>query len=256
MHEPIDYWYAIDRQTDYLDFFGGRGRGFLAASDVTPEAQKRFRRLFGQSQKWSGKSHVLEKYPADGLRIDWLNALVPGAKFLHIIRDGRAVCRSIQAISAKNDYLFLGKPKLHQWWGHDFHKWDTLVRECRERAILTPQFQLADAAEPRNFGAMAALEWLVRIRTIRADVERLGLGSDRFLEVRYDRLVADPVGHLRMIEDFMGAPRDEAKEQFAREFLVARADRQNELRLPELIFREFAAEQKLLGYPVDGVVVE
>jgi hypothetical protein len=255
LHEPIEFWYTIDPRTDYLNFFGGRGRGFLEADDVTPEARTRFRRLFGQARSLSGCEFVLEKYPADGLRIGWLNSLTPNARFIHIIRDGRAVCRSIQTISRRNNYRFIGKPDLHQWWGRSYYKWHTLVRECRQRGILTRLFENVGEPGPSNFATMAALEWLVRVRHIRSTIEQLGFGADKYLEVRYDELIAHPRQILEGIEAFIGAPTDPKMIEAAEKRLAHPVAPPAELVLPADVFEEFALEQDRLGYPTDGVGV-
>jgi hypothetical protein len=252
-NEPIHYWNAIDPRTDFLNFFGNQGRGFLDATDATDEAKKRFRRLFGQARAFAGKSRVLEKYPPDGLRMGWLAELDPGAKFIHIIRDGRDVCRSINAIAETNRYRVAGMPDLHQWWGRGYHKWMTFARECRERGIMPEAFDVIDQPGPDHFNAMAALEWIVRIRTIRDSASRLGLGPDRYAEVRYEELTTAPGPILRQLEELIGIDHDPDMARAGERELAARGHPASSLALPEPCFTEFVGQLGSLGYDADRV---
>ena len=200
LNEPIHYWYAIDSRTDHLNFFGGHGRCFFEEKDLTPRMRRRFQRLFGQLQWYADHKIIVEKLPVNPLRMAWLNALCPSARFIHLIRDGRYVCRSIEELSHSTRYQVAGKAGLNQWWGRQFHKWNVFARECKEREIYADSFAALPEPTPDLYPAMAALEWLVRLRSARAAVAALALGSDRYLEVRYENLVADPQTTLAQIE--------------------------------------------------------
>jgi hypothetical protein len=196
---------------------------------------------------------VVEKLPVNPLRIPWLNALCPNARFIHLIRDGRYVCRSIEELSHSTRYRVWGKSGLNQWWGMQFHKWNAFVRDCSARGILTESFAALPQPSPEYFPAMAALEWLVRLRTVRAAVTSLGLGPDRYLEIRYEHLIADPKTTLGEVEAFLGLRHSEAMAAAANRMLEPRQWRTPDVPLPAPLYIEFIRELQQLGYPTDGV---
>lgn len=61
-----------------------------------PTIEKIRRDFFHRYVKNTDHTFVLEKTPANSLRVDFLNEVFPEAKFIHIIRDGRDVAVSIQ----------------------------------------------------------------------------------------------------------------------------------------------------------------
>ena len=71
-----------------LTFFNSSSSGsyhcFLDGNSVTDSTRRRFDRLFV-----SRTDHILvEKSPINALRIGFLEALTPEARFIHIVRDG------------------------------------------------------------------------------------------------------------------------------------------------------------------------
>lgn len=67
------------------------------------EARKRAEQVFVHHSRRHGLNHILCKQPRLTLRIGELNAIFPRAKFIHIVRDGRAV-----AISCRDKFESVG----------------------------------------------------------------------------------------------------------------------------------------------------
>lgn len=63
-----------------------------AQADV--EAIEWYRALVARTLAWRGARRFLAKYPRLSLRLDWLDAVFPGAVFVHLQRDWRAVVNS------------------------------------------------------------------------------------------------------------------------------------------------------------------
>ncbi|HEX2569203.1 MAG TPA: sulfotransferase [Polyangia bacterium] len=110
-----------------------------------------------------------EKDPEHALHFKVLDQLFPEARFIHIIRDGRAVF-----ISA---------------WHHN-------VR-TRDPNLATHSFD--------DFLAITAKEWSDRVRRGREAGRRLG---DRYFELRYEDLVASPELWAQRVLDVLGAASD------------------------------------------------
>ncbi len=115
-----------------------------------------------------------DRTPEAATGIPALDALYPGASFVHVIRDGRD-----GAVSG---------------WAH-------LERENGTGRFAT----FADYA-----GYFARNHWAPYIRRARRAGERLG---KRYTEVRYERLLADPRGEAARLLEFLGVAADGATAQ-------------------------------------------
>ncbi|HET6330991.1 MAG TPA: sulfotransferase [Holophagaceae bacterium] len=115
-----------------------------------------------------------EKDPEHAMHLANLDKLFPEAKFLHIIRDGRGVF-----ISA---------------WHHN----------VRSKDVNLERLGFDD------FLDITAKEWADRVRRAREAGKQLG---ERYFEVRYEDLVADPETWMKRVLDFLGASADQATVQ-------------------------------------------
>lgn len=68
---------------------------YWTASDVTPEDIGRLHDRFEFHRRLKRAKRLINKHPRNSVRIDYVRAIFPDAVFIHIIRDGRAVVRSI-----------------------------------------------------------------------------------------------------------------------------------------------------------------
>jgi hypothetical protein len=129
--------------------------------------------LHGRAQ---GKRLVGEKSPGYVRHIATLDELWPEARFIHLIRDGRAVCLSARAWSKAE--RILGR----------FPTW-------AEDEVVT-----------------AALWWEWHVRLGRD--AGLPLGEDRYLEISYEGLVADPEAECARMCAFLAVDYDGAMLRF------------------------------------------
>ena len=111
-----------------------------------------------------------EKDPEHGRHFKEMAPLFPEAKFIHIIRDGRGVF-----VSA---------------WHHNVRNKEKLVDDLGFEGSLT----------------LTAKQWSKYIRLSRDGAKLL---NDRYFEVRYEDLVADPGTWLKRALDFLGADSSE-----------------------------------------------
>jgi protein-tyrosine sulfotransferase len=118
----------------------------------------------------AGKSRWAEKTPMNIRNLDWIMPRWPEATIVHIIRDGRDVICSMRT-----------HPDWH-WSGGTWQK--KLV--------------------PRSIGTYAR-RWLADTATGTA-----WRGDSRYVEIRYEDLVADPPGVLRSLCDGVGISADRA----------------------------------------------
>jgi hypothetical protein len=124
--------------------------------------------LFDLYGRMHGKSLVGDKTPENAHHIPLLSGLWPHAKFVHLIRDGRNVALSAMAWE-KNEKL-----------KRDFTMWN-------DDPVAT-----------------SALWWASCVRAARS-AGRI-LGPDRYYEIHYEPLVANPEQEIRKLCNFFGIP--------------------------------------------------
>lgn len=197
--EPYHLWAAIDPATDMLDLYvpGGRGRCMMTPDMVTEAMRSRFRRLIRRPRRQIDGAHrmVIEKTPINAMRLGYLDALAPDAKFIHIVRDGVDVCRSIERLAIANTYRIAGKPNLNQWWGVGDAKWRAMVRDG-----VTAGAYPDEIAAVRNHIQRGAYEWLLSLREV--DRWRSTLGP-RLFEFTYEELASRPRETFQCLCEFL-----------------------------------------------------
>lgn len=191
--EPYHLWAVIDRQTDVLNLYhSGDATLLMNASDVSECSQDRFTQLF---HPHSPHQLVLEKTPLNALRIGYLNAIAPNAKFIHLVRDGVDVAQSIARLANTNAYQITGKPKLNQWWGVNDAKWQALARDGVNAGYYPDEMN-----DLQTHTSKGAYEWLVTLHEIDRWKSVL---NDRFQEFSYESLVTNPESTLRQLCHFL-----------------------------------------------------
>jgi CelD/BcsL family acetyltransferase involved in cellulose biosynthesis len=192
--ESYDRWAAMDPATDFLQLYSrGEHHCLLEASSVTATARRRYKRLMSASAGLT----LVEKSSINALRIGYLDALAPEARFVHIVRDGVDVAHSIERIAAVTRKPAF-RPALNEWWGVDNVKWTTLERDGRAGGYYPDDVCLLATDAQRG-----AYEWLLSVREVEA--WRACLGS-RFCELRYQDLVDNPSETLRAVMDSVHLP--------------------------------------------------
>jgi hypothetical protein len=235
-------WVAIERTTDFVSLYDrAGGRCIMDAAHVTPESRVRFARVMLPALRRRGRTMLVEKTPINAMRIGFLDALAPEARYVHITRDGVDVCRSIDRLASENTYKMGGKARANQWWGTDNVKWHALLRDGIEAG-----YHAGDAPRLEGHLAWGAYEWLVTL--LEVDRYRDALG-DRLFEIRYPDLAADPGGVLAAICRHLGlvAPPVWLAEA-AKRIGPARRHDGPDVVLPPSICAAFNACQERLGF--------
>jgi len=133
----------------------------LVRADVTPRVKKQVRAALA-SMLTAQRNRLLVKITG-WPRIGFLNEIFEDAKFVHIVRDGRAVASSLL-----HDNFWRG------WYGPQGWR----------AGLLSPEDQATWEAYDRSFTALAALEWRIQMRAIQA--AREDLDPRHFFEVKYE----------------------------------------------------------------------
>jgi hypothetical protein len=186
-YEPYNLWAAVDPVTDFLQLYShGEHHCLLQACSATERAQTRFRRLMSAPPGLT----LVEKSPINALRIDYLASIEPRARFVHVLRDGVDVARSIAKV-ARTTKKIAGRPPLNDWWGVGDAKWAALELDGREAGYFPEEARQLTTDYQRG-----AYEWLLSVHEIRARRARLG---SRLVEFRYQDLAEHPRETLRSV---------------------------------------------------------
>ena len=174
----------------------------LVAGDATPWLSARTRRFFESRAAAQATPVFLHKFTG-WPRAGFLDRTFPGARFVHIVRDGRAVANS-----------FVQMP----WWrgfeGPEHWGWGPLPSPYRREWV--------DSG--RSFAVLAGIQWKMLLDAF--DEARADLAADRWLEIRYEDVVAAPRERIGDMLTFLGLGWDPAFERAfaAQRFSAGRTD--------------------------------
>jgi hypothetical protein len=176
---PSEGWEVLERQVSPLLATPDRD---LVAADATPWLAARLRRFFERrmaAQRRRVFLHHVTGWPRTGL----LHAVFPQARFIHVVRDGRAVANSWLQTS---------------WWtgyqGPD--KWYL--------GSLPEPYATEWAASGESFVLLAGLGWKLLLDAFQA--ARHAVPPPQWLQVCYEDVVADPRGQVARMLEFLGLP--------------------------------------------------
>jgi hypothetical protein len=133
---------------------------------------------FAGLRRFTGGRVVISKRIANNQRIPFLVAAFPEARFVHLVRDGRAVAYSLSRVDWWEDGVV--------WWYGD------TPRRWRERG-----------GDPWE---LVATHWVRELASVGEGLR--AVAADRQLELRYEELVGGPVAALRRVARFAGLPDD------------------------------------------------
>jgi Sulfotransferase family len=180
-YAPSEAWGALSREVSPM--FASPVRDLVAA-DAMPWLAERLRRFFVERARAQRKPVFLHKFtgwPRTGI----LSAVFPDARFIHVVRDGRAVAAS--------------DVRTPWWRGYEGPK----GLGC---GPLPPAYQAEWEASGRSFPLLAGLSWKVAMDAFAAAREKVA--ADRWLDMRFEDLVADPASRFQELLGFMGLAPD------------------------------------------------
>lgn len=151
----------------------------LVASDATPWLAARYRRFFASRAAYQRRPVFLHKYTG-WPRARFIQAALPEAKFVHIVRDGRAVANS-----------FLQMP----WWGGYAgpNEWPW--------GPLPDAYEREWQSSNRSFVVLAGINWKLLIDA--HEQAEAAVAPDSWLNVRYEDFLDAPRETLLQLLDFM-----------------------------------------------------
>lgn len=187
----------------------------LARPKVKAFIRRAFERLAGKQQL----RVVVEKTCANCLRVDFVRAVIPEARFIHIVRDGRdAALSAVKRWKAPSDFGYiLAKARYVPLTDVPYYAlrfvWNRLYRLLSPKKRLRfwgPVFEgLPQALQQNSLLVCAALQWQACARSASEALARMP--EDRVHTVRYEQFVQEPAERLAPILHSAGIQADEER---------------------------------------------
>ena len=232
LNEPRHLWADAYPETDVWSerAVGRGGRLDLTGSVRTPERDRRLTVNFYCETSATGRPRLVEKLPVNSFRLQFIDAVYPDALFVHLLRNGLEVARSIERMPAED-----------LWYGHDDYKWKLLEEYAGRSERYRELAGLCDTVRLRGL-----LEWRMSVETA---VEHLdALPAERRVAVTYEELLDRPVEVVRRIEEFTGLAPSKTVHSFAEANLQRRSPRIEVTHLSDVEERLAGQLMRRLGY--------
>jgi hypothetical protein len=198
----------------------------LTERDVDETVSLRCRKMVHDHIRYSRKKRFLNKNTRNSRRIKFLNQIFPDAKFIHMVRDARAVVASFLNVD----------------WYKSLTPW--FIEQKNNTS--TSQTDL-DPVE------LAAQLWKMEVGKVIQDMNCLD--SKQYIELKYEDLASDPISTLKQVCDFCELKWSLEFEEFIRTINIKNMNYRYKQRLThkqimqvKKSVRQFAAP---LGYILD-----
>jgi hypothetical protein len=222
LHEPRHLWSACYPETDIWSHMaiGRKGKLVLTAEDVREKDSHHLSKLFLNEAIKTGKPILVEKLPINNFRLRFIYSIFPEANFIHILRNGIEVAKSIEK------RVPLG------WFGYNNYKWNLLVDHARSQSHT---FEIVDVCT--NDYERGLLEWRLSLEAIYSFVPTIP--KESFLEITYDDFVDNPLEVMQKILNFI----DLNDSNEVDKFLIKNIQRRSKKVAPN----EYSDKDKIIG---------
>ena len=180
----------------------------MATSPVVHYIRRHFRKI---AERYDLQV-VVEKTCANSLRVEFVDIVLPDAKYIFIRRNGLdAVGSALQRWRAPLDVPYLARkarfvPVTDLPYYTARYLWNRvyrLISKERRLAMWGPRLSDMDGLLERiSLEEVCALQWKMCVD--RAGDAFAQMHGERFIQVTYENLVRDPVDQLRRVIEFLG----------------------------------------------------
>jgi len=209
-------------------YFWNRVDDVLTAVDATDRVSRFISGSFERYKAKTGYQILIDKSPRSSLRIPFINQIFPGAKWIHIVRDGRDASLSICKRWQLMDEIAGDKKLSKSGWAYLADRlsyepfWLDKLRVLRHEArpvlkhgqLLSrlrwggktgwgPRFR-GYQRELQRFSRheFCASQWLACINAVETDIKSCGIND--MLTVSYEDLIQDGPATLTVLLKFLG----------------------------------------------------
>lgn len=204
-HPDIVPWY--EPRTLWLCADPGRRHDEFDESDATDDVKRHIRQQFLKLQKRQGNRVVMEKTPANILKIPYVRAIFPEATFLFIVRNPFSFISSVEMkwqrpVSSKGirrRLTYTPITQLHHYAGRLIRQqFDKRVLRRKYLSLWGPRYKGIDQdLIAHELLKVIARQWSTCSR--KAEEGLALFGNGRVLRLRYEDFVEDPISDLERI---------------------------------------------------------
>lgn len=184
----------------------------LPVERLTPALRARLRRKVAQAAGGRGP-YFVEKTVGNCLRVPFVHAVFPEARFIHLVRDALDVVESVyrQWLAPPDwSYVFrkaLSYPLLDAFdyaRGYATGLWSKVIRPREHEAhVWGPRYEgIEQDVAQRPLLAVCAIQWARCVTLATSALAKLP--PDQVLTIRYENFVHCPLDHLERIAAFAG----------------------------------------------------
>ncbi len=255
-YEPRTLWQVADP---------GRRHDEYDASDATPRVRRYVRRRFLQFQEANDGATVVEKTPANILRLPYVQSIFPDATYLFIVREPFAFLSSVERkwqkpVTPGGAWRRLGEtpPTQVHHYARKYARqlWDTHVSRRPYLSVWGPRYRgIQDDLRTHDQLTVIARQWAIPSRQAALALE--SFPPDRLLMLRYEDFVQDPIPHLEQVTRHCGLElTDEMAAVADRKVDPSRMDKWRRFDPADLarVLPELLPEMRRHGYVVPDVV--
>lgn len=258
LYEPVSLWLYADPARDHDEF---------DAQDATDKVKRYIRKEFLKYQQQHGNRIVVEKTPHNILRISFVRAIFPVARFLYIVRDPLSFVSSVelkwqQPATRKRIIKRLKFTPLSQM--HHYLKsflvqqWNKRVLHRKYLSVWGPRYKgIQEDLKTENLMTVIARQWSRSSSKAERDLALFEEGQ--VLRLRYEDFVQSPIAHMERICAHCGLEMTEDMAMTVKE--VVKTDRKLKWQRfePNVLARilpELTEEMKRHGYTVPEEIAE
>jgi hypothetical protein len=184
----------------------------LVVDMLNPKIKKYILDKFEYIRKKSNCSVVVEKTCANSLRVPFVHAILPDAKYIFITRDGIDAAGSakerwyakldLRYIFSKARFVPL-KDIPYYAFKYLIARFNKLISRERHLTIWGPVFSgMPSPSEILPLTHVCALQWQKCVELAHRDLSRMA--EKAFIHIRYEDFVRNPVEECKKIVDFLG----------------------------------------------------
>ncbi len=236
VHPDVEPWY--EPRTLWLYADPGRRHDEFDENDATDNVKRYIRRRFLAFQKRHGNRIVLEKTPANILKIPYVRAIFPEATYLFMVRNPFSFISSVELKWQGNRPLsrqgiarrLASTPitQLHRYAGRFVgDKVSKYILRRKYLSLWGPRYRGMDQdLKTRDLLTVVARQWAVCSRRAEDDLARFAPGE--VLRLRYEDFVEDPISEAERICAHCGLEMTDQMVRAAKEWV--KSDRQHKWR--------------------------
>jgi hypothetical protein len=198
LYEPVGIWLYADPGRDHDEF---------DEADATDQVKRYIREWFLKYQRDNGNRIIVEKTPHNILRIPYVRAIFPEARFIYIVRNPLSFVSSVEIKWQRPAGMKRIKARMKQTPWTQWHRylgrllrqqWDSRVLKRKYLPIWGPRYLgIQQDVEQVDLLTVIARQWARAAAKAERDLAEFEPGQ--VLKLRYEDFVDDPLTGLQRI---------------------------------------------------------